>query len=219
MTLKVYGVLQATFTQRVLVVLKEKNVSYEFITVDWAGKTHKAPSYLLNHPFGQFPYIDDDGFILYESIAIMKYIALKYRDQGAPLLPDPGDLKATALMEQACSVEASNFNPFTTPIVIEKYGKPIRGVEPDEEVVKECVLGLDSKLDGYELILAKQRYLAGDSITIADLAHLPTGTIISRVGVTLLEDFTKRPNVTRWWREIYTRPSWQEVVASADAKI
>ncbi len=123
MVFKVYGHPQSTFTQLVLVVLKEKDVPYELVTIDWAIKEHKTSAYLENHPFGQFPYIDDDGFVLYESIAIAKYIAHKYRHQGTPLLPDPDNLKANALMEQACSVEASNFNPFTTPIVIEKFGK------------------------------------------------------------------------------------------------
>ncbi|KAI0764078.1 thioredoxin-like protein [Irpex lacteus] len=190
---KVYGHPQSTFTQLVLVVLKEKDVPYELVTIDWAIKEHKTSAYLENHPFGQFPYIDDDGFVLYESIAIAKYIAHKYRHQGTPL----------------------NFNPFTTPIVIEKFGKVIRGVQPDEQAVKGYVAALKDKLEGYEIILAKHRYLAGDTITVADLAHLPTGTILSLVGIKLLEDSESRPNVASYHevveRNIY-RSTWKEVV-------
>lgn len=124
MVLKIYGVARFAYTQIVLVVLKEKNVPYELITIDWTGKEHKTPAYLEKHPFGQYPYMDDDGFILYETAAIVKYIATKYSSSGTPLLPDPDDLKATALFEQAYSVEISNFSPYASGIVIETYGKP-----------------------------------------------------------------------------------------------
>lgn len=124
MVVKIYGVAKFAFTQIVLVVLIEKNVPYELITIDWAGKEHKTPAYLEKHPFGQFPYMDDDGFILHETSAIVRYIAAKYRDSGTPLLPDPNDLKAIGLMDQAFSIEVSNFSPLAGGIVKEVLGKP-----------------------------------------------------------------------------------------------
>ena len=124
MTVKIYGVPKFAFTQIVLVVLKEKNVPYELITIDWEGKEHKTPAYLEKHPFGQFPYMDDDGFILHETSAIVKYIAAKYPDSGTPLIPKSSDLKAAALFDQACSIEVNNFTPSAGGIVTEKYGKP-----------------------------------------------------------------------------------------------
>jgi glutathione S-transferase len=123
MVIKVYGVARATCTQRVLVVLHEKNVPYELIHIDFFSRQQKSPAYLANQPFGQFPYIDDDGFILFESRAICRYIAEKYRDSGTPLVPDTKDLKATALYEQASSIEQNNFEPFATSIVAETFVK------------------------------------------------------------------------------------------------
>lgn len=123
MTLKIYGLPQSTATQRVLVVLKETNVPYELVPVDFFGGGLKKPEYLARHPFGQMPYIDDDGFILYESLAICKYVASKYASGGLSLVPDPQDFKAVALFEQACSVEESNFFPFAVRIVAERYAK------------------------------------------------------------------------------------------------
>jgi glutathione S-transferase len=66
---------------------------------------------------------DDDGFILYESRAIACYIALKYPDQGTPLVPSPTDVQAWALFEQAASNEYANFEPFAKQIVFEKLFK------------------------------------------------------------------------------------------------
>ncbi|KAI0092258.1 glutathione S-transferase [Irpex rosettiformis] len=215
MPLKVHGLAQSSSTQRVLVVLKEKNVPYELVPVDFFGGELKSPASLAKSPFGQIPYIDDDGFVLYESLAICKYIAAKYA--GTPLLPDQSDVKAVALFEEACSVEESNFHPFATGIVIEKYGKALRGLEPNDKLVEEYVFKLDEKLDGYEAILKRQRFLAGDHVTLADLAHLPSGQIMGDVGVKLLEDAHKRPNVSRWWKEISSLPSWLAVIADAKA--
>lgn len=124
MVIKLHGIPQSTCTQRVLTVLKEKNVPYEIVPVDFSKAEHKSEEYLKKQPFGQVPYIEDNGFVLFESRAIARYIAAKYRDQGTPLLPDPADLKATALFEQAASIETSNFDPSASGIAIEKVFKP-----------------------------------------------------------------------------------------------
>ncbi|KAI0764079.1 glutathione S-transferase [Irpex lacteus] len=202
MVLKIYGALISTNTQRALVTLKEKGVPYEFIP---------------KQPFGQIPYIDDDGFIIFESVAISRYIAAKYRSSGTPLLPDPADVEAVALLDQAICIEASDFYPITSKIVLESYVKVLFGGEVNTEAVAKLASQLDSKLDGYERLLGRQRYLAGNNITVADLAHLPSGSLISYYGVELLEDAEKRPNVARWWRDIASRSSWQEVKATSFA--
>lgn len=124
MVLKLHGIAQSTCTRRVATILKEKNVPYELVPVDFAKGEHKSAEYLKKQPFGQVPYLDDDGFIVFESRAIGRYIAAKYRDQGTPLLPDPSDLKATALFEQAASIETSDFDPYASGIAAEKVFKP-----------------------------------------------------------------------------------------------
>ncbi|KAG0703339.1 glutathione S-transferase [Suillus ampliporus] len=204
---KLYGASLSTCTRLVALVCKEKQIPYELIVVDLAKGEHKKPAFVQAQPFGQVPYIDDDGFILYESRAIARYLIKKYPNQGTTLIPT--DPKAEALFEQASSIETSNFFASVAPIVYEKVFKPRRGLQPDEEVISKQLVVFKAKLDVYEVILGKQKYLAGDSVTLADLAHLPYGEAFYSSG--FAEVFDSRPNVARWWKDISSRPAWLAV--------
>jgi glutathione S-transferase len=80
---------------------------------------------------------------------------------------------------------------------MQRFVRPARGLATDEELVAKHLTALEVKLAGYERMLAKQRYLAGEEITLADLAHLPYGSKLASLGVTFLEDEKKFPNVAR----------------------
>ncbi|KAF9800158.1 hypothetical protein IEO21_10423 [Rhodonia placenta] len=211
MVLKLHGFSLSTCTRRVALVLKEKNVPYKLVPVDLTKNENKSPSYLANQPFGQVPYIvDDDGFQLFESRAIGRYIALKYPDQGNKLMPDPADLKKTALFEQAASIELSNFDPLASTLAFERLVKPRRGLgETNEALVAQITQQLGAKLDVYEVILSKTKYLAGEEVSLADLFHIPYGSMLGMMRIDLGSE--TRPNAARWWKDIMSRPSWVSV--------
>lgn len=215
MVLKLHGFSLSTCTRRVALVLKEKNVPYKLVPVDLTKNENKSPSYLANQPFGQVPYIvDDDGFQLFESRAIGRYIALKYPDQGNKLMPDPADLKKTALFEQAASIELSNFDPLASTLAFERLVKPRRGLgETNEALVAQITQQLGAKLDVYEVILSKTKYLAGEEVSLADLFHIPYGSTLGVMHIDLGSE--TRPNVARWWKDITSRPSWLSVKGGA----
>ncbi|KAF8516168.1 glutathione S-transferase [Hysterangium stoloniferum] len=207
MVLTVYGFALTAGTRRVTLVCKELNIPYGFVVVNLAAGEHKTPAYLEKQPFGQVPAIDDDGFKLYESRAIGRYLSAK---AGSPLLPN-FDPKKLAEFEVAASIEYSNFDPYASKIAFERFVKPLRGLVTDEAVVAQTLASLTAKLEVYEVILGKQKYLAGDEITLADLFHLPYGSILVQVGA----DVFSTPNLKRWWNDISSRPSWQAVKDSA----
>lgn len=122
MVLKLYGVAGATCGKRVAIVLNEKGIPFELHAIE-PGQ-NKTAEYLEKQPFGQIPYIDDEGYILYESRAICRYIEAKYPGKGIKLAPTVDDLKAYGLFEQAYSVETANFNPHVSAAVSEKVHKP-----------------------------------------------------------------------------------------------
>jgi glutathione S-transferase len=95
---------------------------------------------------------------LYESRAIGRYIATL--GSGTQLIPS--DPKAHAKFEQAASIEYSHFDPLASVIVREKVFKPRFGQETNEKLVQELATQLENRLDAYEVILGKQKYLAGN---------------------------------------------------------
>jgi len=193
-------------------VLKEKKVPYQLIPVDIGKGEQKDPLYLdTKQPFGQVPVLVDGDVTLFESRAISRYIAQKYAGRGTPLLPSPDDIVAVGKFEQAASIEQSNFDVFASGIAGELVFTPSRGGKTDHKRVEALNATLNAKLDGYERILAKQKYLAGNDITLADLFHLPYGTMITKkLGFKLLTS-ASRPNVARWWRDISSREAWLSV--------
>jgi glutathione S-transferase len=209
MVLKLYGNPLSTCTQRVATVLHEKNVPFEIVSIDLSKGEHKRPEYLAKQPFGQVPYIDDDGFILYESRGISRYISTKYANQGNKLVPT--DLKEYGLFEQAASTETYHFDVYASRAVFEGLFKARMGLQTDEAALKSNLATLDAKLDVYEGILSKQKYLAGDEITLADIFHLPYGSMLYSINQGYLLEKAERPHVNRWWKDITSRPSWQAV--------
>jgi len=214
MVLKIYGVANSPGPRRIATVLLEKQVPFELIKVDLANGEHKSPEFLEKQPFGQIPYIDDDGFVLYESRAICRYIATKYADQGTKLIPT--DLKQNALFEQAASIEENNFDPSAVAAVSEILYKRYRGLTPDQAVFQEHIRKLSAKLDVYDTILSKQKYLAGDEVTLADLFHLPYATQLAVAGSDIMET---KPNVARWFKDISSRPSWVSVKDGVESNL
>jgi glutathione S-transferase len=79
-------------------------------------------------------------------------------------------------------------------------------------VVAERAEALDASLAGYEAILSRQKYLAGDELTLIDLSHLPYGTL-ARDQAGFRSTFEKYPSVEKWFNELESRASWKKASA------
>lgn len=215
MVLELHGIPTWMYTQRVMVVLEELGVPYKLIPVDSKNSEHKSEEYLAKHPFGQVPYMVDDDLVLYESRAISRYVAAKYQMPGKILYPDHHlDMAGWAKVEQAASVEMSDFDPYVYGYARDVIYPPLfQGREPDLIAGARHLENLAKKLDGYERILSKQRYLSGEELSIADLFHLPYGILLPNGESNPLTNGT-RPNVARWWSELVSLPSWKTVCAT-----
>jgi glutathione S-transferase len=93
--IKVYGIV-ASRALRTLWMCAELGIEHQLVPTDTRSGATRTPDYLKLNPNGHVPTIDDDGFVLYESMAINLYLAQKHADKGLW----PADLKSQALCYQ-----------------------------------------------------------------------------------------------------------------------
>jgi len=204
--MKVYGHPMSTCTRKVLCTLAEKGVEAEFVLVDITKGQQKSPEHLARQPFGVVPALEDDGFQLYESRAICRYLDSKL--PGPSLVP--ADLKERALMEQWISVEQSYFSPPAMKAVLEIFFSPMRGTQPNQAIVDEGKAGAAKALDVIDRGLAGKEYLSGSTFSLAEITYLPYLQYVFDTG---MGDIVKeRANVAAWWSRISERPSWQKAL-------
>ncbi|KAJ6493766.1 glutathione S-transferase [Mycena vulgaris] len=210
MVLKLYSLPNAAGGSGIVaLILLEKEITFQHFVMDLAKGDHKSSTFFTKQPFGEVPVIDDDGFILYESRAICRYLAEKYADRGPCLIPT--DLKGKALFEQAASMEFANFYPQIMRVRTETYFKPRQGLPVDQAALAASLSDLSAKLDVYEVILEKQKFLAGNELTLADLFHLYAAALLAEPGLDIMSK--QGPNVKRWWNDLTQRPAWIKLTA------
>ncbi|CAI9277634.1 unnamed protein product [Lactuca saligna] len=210
MAIKLYGSLLSTATNRVRAVLAEKDIEYEFITIDMATGEHKKPEFLSRNPFGQVPAFEDGDLKMFESRAITQYIAHAYPNKGNDLIFE--DPKKMAIVAVWMEVESQKYEPIASKLVWELLLIPMYGKTPDEAIVKEYEAKMEELLVVYESRLSESKYLGGDCFTLVDLHHLPTLKCL--MGTRVKKLFDARPKVSAWAAEIQSRPAWIKAITA-----
>ena len=194
--LKIYGVARSR-AFRTLWLAKELGLDYEHVKVDFASGETREPGFLALNPNGQVPVIDDDGFILWESMAINLYLAKKY---GA------GGLYPTRLEDEARAWQWSfwGMTEVERPVLTAMMN---RAVYPEEKrdmaaaATAEKALAQPLKvLDG---ALGRSPNLLGESFTVADLN---VASILAWARPAQI-DFSAVPKVAEWLRVCAERPA------------
>lgn len=201
-----YGPHYSTYARSVRLALEEKGVPYHLEEVDIFSGANKEPGHLARQPFGNVPAFEHDGFKLYETCAILRYVDEAF---DGPAL-QPANARDRARMTQVLSIIDSYGYPcLISQIVIQRLVTPLLGGTPDEEVIgnameaaQTSIAALDGLLDGHD-------YFAGDTLTLADLHFAPVCDYIAQTpeGERLLAG---APNLTRWWAQMSARESVQK---------
>jgi glutathione S-transferase len=202
--IKLFGNPMSTCTRKVLTTLHETNTPFEMNVIDFGTGEHKQPAHMARQPFGQVPAIDDDGFQMYESRAIARYLDAK---AGGKLTPT--DLKQRAKMEQWISVETENFTPHAMKFVYEHIFK--RPQTP--EVIKNATERLETACAVLDKNLAGKTFMVGDQFTIADITYAPY--IEYAINTPAKDIFGKHANFMAWWGRVRERPSWMKAAGRA----
>ncbi|RDW75387.1 hypothetical protein BP6252_06529 [Coleophoma cylindrospora] len=203
--------VEFAYTVAPLLVLAEKGITdFELREPDFS--TLKQKPHIDKNPFGQVPILEDNGFVLYEARAIARYLAEKFQATGPALIPAEGDIKAWGLFEQFASSEHTNFHHFVQVIIAQKYYNPLNGRPVDPTITEYFEKRFNAKLDVYDVILAKQKYMGGDEFSLIDIFYMPQiGTLFTMGDGAFV---TSRPNIKAWWQRVSARDSWKKYAAS-----
>ena len=199
----VYGPAGSTYVWSTRLALAEKGVAHEL--VDMPVGAHREEPHLSRHPFGKMPAFEHDGFALYETQAILRYI-----DEGFPVAPlQPTDLHQFARMSQIMGiVDAYAWPSIAAGIVFNRILAPRLGLPVNEEAVAKAVPRARLCLSEFARLMSDQQFMAGERISLADLMVVPLLYYLARVpeGEAAL---TEHPSLRAWMRRIEDRQSFQ----------
>lgn len=133
------------------------------------------------------------------------------------LMPPMSETEAWGTFEQASSVEENDFDAAAGALAGELIWGPAFGKQPDAARVDELKKKLQKVLEGYERVLTKHTFVAGPKMTIADLFHLPNGTLaVMKDAAPGLTDGTL-PHVMEWWAKLSNLPAWKKIEDEVNA--
>ena len=165
----VHGIFGSPFVRAVLATLEEKGRPYRFQAMK-PGE-HKSAAYLALHPFGRVPAIEHDGFRLYETQAILRYVDAVFPE---PAL-QPRDPKAAAQMNQIMGINDWYLFPDVARVIVFQriVGPAIFGHTPDEAVIAQAAPKVPACVGELNRLLGDGPFLAGAQLSLADLLLAP----------------------------------------------
>lgn len=201
--MRLYHSPLSSSARRAVMASIELGVPVELVSVDLAKGEQYAPTHLAMNPNGKVPVLEDDGFFLWESHAIMTYLAEK--TPGQTLYPS--DLKARAEVSRWLFWSAHHFAPSISILNFEHFVKRLRGMgpaDPARVAAGEAQLSEHTKvLDAH---LANKTWVANDTLSLADLAlAAPLMTMeTAALPVKHLE------HLMRWFDRVQATDAWKK---------
>jgi glutathione S-transferase len=200
--LKIWGRVNSVNVKKALWAAEELGLKYERIDAGMQFGVTKTPEYLRMNPNSLVPTIEDDGFVLWESHTIVRYLAAKH---GMGKL-HPADLRARAdaerWMDWAFTFQTAMRAVFWGLIRTPAAQRDPKAIE--EGRVKSNQLAADV----LERALEKKAYLLGDTFTMGDI---PIGAEVQRWMRCPIER-PKLPNVEAWFKRLCERPAYRKIV-------
>ncbi|XP_030758822.1 glutathione S-transferase 1-like [Sitophilus oryzae] len=170
MTPKLYGIAGSPPYGAVLMCAKVLGIELEIVRVDLLNGEHLKEGFVKLNPQHTIPLLDDDGFILADSHAIMGYLVGKYGKKNDPLYPKD-DIKRRATIDHRFHLDSSILTArgflITKPLALQ-------GIKPDQkylDLLKEGFSFLDKLLE-----LQNTKYAVGNELSIADFSIITTAT-------------------------------------------
>jgi glutathione S-transferase len=165
----VHSIPGSPFGRAALITLEEKRASYGFSPV--APGALRSEPHISRHPFGRVPVLEHDGFMLYETQAILRYL-----DRVLPMPRlTPDEPRAAARMDRAMNInDWYLFQGVNTVIGFHRVvGPRLMGLTPDEPAIAAAMPKAHAVCNELARLLGSQPYFAGETVTLADILLAP----------------------------------------------
>jgi len=190
----------STNGRKVHMALEEAKAAYEIVAVNLMKGEQKNPDYLKLNPNGKVPTLIDDGVVMWESIAILLYLAEKF--PAASLLP-------AAAADRARAFQWLVWQPTTFGAPAAALFRQMRFTpedKRDQKVIDQARAEVTKNVEILAGGLQGRDYLAG-TFSVADMALMPYLYVLAELGV------AQPPTVDAYYKRLAARPSWAKVLA------
>ena len=198
----IYG-RQMSRAARCMWVLEELGLAYTQVPINGQVGENRTPDYLALNPSGKVPVLDDDGFILRESLAINFYLAAKSDNALWP-----ADIHDQALIYQWSSWAATEVEGPLSMIFHDRRRVMTDGGEPNTALATGCTAMAEKALTLLEDHLRSTDYVVGDRFTLGDINACSMVMLAP-----MFVDLSAYPKIQTWVARCAARPAWQRVEA------
>jgi glutathione S-transferase len=199
-----FGAAYSVYVRAARLALAEKRIPYRLIEVDIFAPEGPPPDYVQRHPFKRIPAFEHEGFRLYETGAITRYIDEVFA--GPPLMPTTP--RARARVNQIVSImDNYGYRPLIWDVFVERVRAPAQGRSADEAKIAAALPRAETCLRAIEALADPDGpSLAGGDVSLADLHAAPMFAYfcMAKEGADLL---ALQPHLSRWWQAMRNRPS------------
>jgi glutathione S-transferase len=203
--IKIWGRNTSSNVQKAMWAIGEIGLPHERIDVGGAFGKNREAAYLAMNPNGLVPTLEEeDGFLLWESNSIVRYLAAKHKST----VLEPADLRMRALASKWMDWQLAVLGPAITPVFWGMIRTPPE--KRDYTVIEEGKKKTTAAIQMTEEQLAKTAYLAGDAFSYGDI---PVGVMAYRYRQ-LVPERPVLPNFERWYGAIAARPAYKAQVAA-----
>ena len=192
----------STYSRRVRIALIEKGLAADLIELDMAKGAHRELAYLALNPYGRVPTLEEDGFVLYESTAILEYLEATH--PSPPLVPADARGRALVAMHvKLCDIQLAR----QTGIII--FPKRFLPKDRwDEGAMAQAKKEIEKHLAIVERQIGDREWMVGDRYSLVEVCYTPFVEFLP------LMEVTPPPAVARWVARMLERPSARETKPS-----
>jgi glutathione S-transferase len=211
--MKLYDFAFSPNCRKVRSVAYELGIEFEHVPVNLVKGEQRAPDFLAKNPNGRVPVLEDGDFVLWESVAILRYFAGK-QSAGAPKLV-PSGIREQVDMDRWLAWQGSHLSPAMAKVGFERIVKklPGQGV-PDQARIDEGTAEFVKLSAILDASLAGREYVAGP-LSLADFALAAHYSLAGMSGL----DLTPYARVSAWLSRVLARPSMRRALADAQAAV